>query len=307
MFTAQINNSSHICWEHDGLKFIAQMVIEHYKNILSNVVVIINCCDPGFIRFVKENYPKHKIILYNLEHKYPVKENGLPPHTITQWQDVHFECFRMVDEIWDYNIENYLYFKFHRFNNKFMFKPLRYTTWFEQYISNQEPRYELEFDGVFHSSRIRCDILQSLTSACSNIVGGNNWLKIKIANTTDMETKYLEKQDAKYNLDMPRLDESQTINHTRICESICLNKQVICLTPNKIGSYEYFKDLIIYDNNVNPFHIKELVDKEPRKDVAQIFKKWTYLDSDYENYKNNIVQDFERIENIKIPNTILYI
>lgn len=34
MFAAQINNSSHICWEHDGLKFIAQMVIEHYKNIL---------------------------------------------------------------------------------------------------------------------------------------------------------------------------------------------------------------------------------------------------------------------------------
>lgn len=106
---------------------------------------------------------------------------------------------------------------------------------------------------------------------------------------------------------MPRYYEPQTINHTRICESICLNKQVICLDIWTKGSREYFKDLIIYDNSCNPFHMKELVDKEPRKDVAQIFKKWTYLDSDYENYKNNIVRDFERIENIKIPNTILYI
>lgn len=184
MLSTQLNNNSHICWEQDGVKYIAEMIIEHYKDILDNTIVIINCCDIGFIKFVKENYPNHKLILYNLEHKYPVKENGLPPRTAQQWQDVHFECFRIVDEIWDYNIENYVYFKRHGFDNKFIFIPLRYTTWFEQFISNQEPRYELEFDGVFCDSEIRCKILSSLTNVCSNIVGGNNWLKIKIANTT---------------------------------------------------------------------------------------------------------------------------
>lgn len=287
-----------ILWNSDWIKFVVEMCMEHYSQKLSHTALLINP-NPAVTVFYKQKYQDQKVILYNLEHHYPCK--GLMPNNINKtWYGYLVEQIPYADEIWDFNIEDYIFYERHGAADKFIFMPLRYTTWFERFHSNKEPRYELELEAVF-DTQLRVNIIHALTTAYAN----EKRLKLKLANTDDMDAKYSDKLDAKWNLDVPHWDDEETINVTRICESICLNKPVICFDLYNVGSHAYFDDLVVYTRDLSSKHVKELVDMDPPQNVAQRFKDMTYLPNNYEEYRRKIKEDFERIANIKIPDSVL--
>ena len=293
------NKNTIILWNSDWIKFIIEMYIEHYVPKLKDSIVLFNP-DPSQTIQCAKKYPDHKTIIINLEHNFPCRDN-IPNNCSQEWYNYLITQFPYTNEIWDFNIENYIFFEKHNIKEKFIFMPLRYTTWFEKFHSDKEPRYELEFEGVFDMD-IRVRALYDLTSPY-NDEGAR--LKFKLANTDEVITKYSDKLDAKWNLDIPHYDYPETINNTRICESICLNRPVICCDLYNIGSHAYFDNLVVYTQNLNPRYIKELVDMEPPQNVAQKFKEMTYLDANYEEYRRKIKDDFEKIANIKIPDSVL--
>lgn len=220
-----------------GLDCIYHMIKEHFFNQSDNIIVT---CEMALIPRLKTKYPHHKIILYNLEHKWTILE-GRPANCNKYWDDKYREGVSNADEIWDFNIENFPYHNLIGVGDKFRFVPLRYTTWFEQYRQDIIPSYDIEFEGNFDTP-IRKQVLSTLCSDTSEC----NKITFKVANTYDLETKLKEKQDARFGFDFPHWDFPETFNVFRVYESICINRQPIIFDPFGVTSKEYFKDLPIY-------------------------------------------------------------
>lgn len=301
-FNVQLPNNNNIIWNSDVLKAVVEMCIEHYIPKLKDTFICVDFSSYDYIMAWKKLHPEQRIIFYNLEHKYPLDENGDPYNSPQQWNAYFKSHIDMFDEIWDFNIENYGYFDSIGFGEKFRFMPLRYTKWFEQFRKETTPRYDLEFEGIFTRAN-RLKMIMMLT--CPIGVNQTQSLKVKIANTPDPSVKYDEKQDARYCIDYPQYDHPETINSTRIHECICMNRPVIVCDLYKVGSRKYWDDLCIYLEEPLTINLWNLTRAEPRKDVAEVYKNRTYTDESFQQYRKEIKEDFEKIENIQIPDFVL--
>lgn len=281
MYCMNFPNNVTILWNSDWIKAIVEMCMEHYVPKLKDTCLMINTCDVQQMTQYRASNPSQKVILYNLEHKYPLDEYG-KPHCSMQWEEYFRQYMTLIDEVWSFNIEDKEYFESIGFGDRFTFMPLRYTTWFEQFVTDHIPHYDLEFEGVFDTD-IRLKAFQKLTTTVSD----GKCIRLKIANTDNVHVKYWEKQDARYCFDMPHYDYPETINATRIHEAICLNRPVIVYDHWNIGSRNYFGDLCIYIDQLDTQQLYRLTQMEPPKDVASRFKQLTYTDDAFERYRKS--------------------
>lgn len=277
------------------------LVQEHYIWHLHDTYIGVDASDE-LIQFKKE-HPGIKIILYNLEHKYPQTSPGVLPNCSQGWLGYFKMVMEYVDEVWDFNIENYIYFRDIGHGAKFKFVPLRYTTYFERFDIYREPCYDLEFEAIFDTT-IRMRLINTLSMPV-NIDGQDRRVNYKICNTDDCRIKYREKVDARWGFDFPHYDFPETINCFRIFEYICLNRQPIVYDPYKITSKEYFGDLPIYIDELTVPVLYDVIHGTPRADVAERFRRMTYTPDAYEQYRRCIVNDFINTMGIQVPDTVL--
>lgn len=302
-FNCVIGNNNNVVWNSDVLKAVVEMCFEHYIPKMKDTCLCVDFSNPAYINAWKKSHPEQKIIFYNLEHKYPLDENNNPYNCSQEWNKFFKGTVPgLFDEIWDFNIENYVFWESLGLADKFRFMPLRYTTWFEQFRKETTPRYDIEFEGLFTRTP-RLKMIMMLT--CPVAVNQTQSLRVKIANTPDPAVKYEEKQDARYCIDYPQYEQSETINSTRIHECICLNRPVIVCDIYKVGSRKYWDDLCIYLEEPLTINLWNLTREEPRKDVAEVYKNRTYTDESFQQYRKEIKEDFEKIENIQIPDFVL--
>lgn len=278
---------------------IYDLINEHYINYLHDIYIGVNV-STEIMKF-KHKHPNTKTILYNLEHKYPQPEPGILLNCSNEWLEYFKYLMQFIDEVWDFNIENYEYFRDIGCGDKFRFVPLRYTTYFEQFHPKQAPRYDIEFEASI-DTQIRKEMLKILTSHINGVL---KRIDFKICNVESCNTKYLEKLDARYGLDFPHYDFPETFNCFRIFEYLCLNIQPIVWDPYGVTSNEYFGDLAIYIDDFTTPILYGITRQEPRKDVAQVFKDWTYTPSAFEEYRKRIVMDFVTRTGTQVPDSVL--
>ena len=295
------DTNSIVFWDNDFFESEVEMVGEHYASILANTAIFVNTFanDDGFIKQHMKEHSEQKLILYNLEHKYPLESPGKVQCCDWKWTKIFNEYVQNFDEIWDYNIEDYMYFHSIGCGQKFRFKPLRYTTWFEQFHKDKEPNYDVEFEGAFDTNtRSKC--IRDLTRPTSRKI------KLKIANTNNQLVKFQEKLDAKFCLDLPHYNWPEAYAaRVRLFECICLGKPVITYDHNLVGSKKYFEDMVIYTDQLYQHVIYDIISSNIPTNVSQKFKQLTYNNMDYEIYKRSIFDDFVKISNENIPEFVL--
>lgn len=246
----------------------------------------------------KQQFPDHKIIFYNLEHKQSFDEHGAK-NCNGYWEHIYGTGAHQADEIWDFNIENYPYHKFIGESEKFRFIPLRFTHWYEQFITDIPVRYNLVFEAKI-DTKLRQEMLRVLCTETSEL----KRTSFKLVNCFDTPTRSLEKLDGRFGFDFPHWNWPETFNCFRIFEYLCLNIQPIVWDPFGT-SKEYFGGLIIYLNYLSPQSIWEATRQEPRKDVAQKFKEMTYTPGAFEEYRKRIVMDFVTRTGTQVPDSVL--
>lgn len=295
MVLEKMPNGNSIYYASPYIVSVAYQYMEHY-DLFTDVIFCINIDFISIKNIKKENVNK-KIIYVNLEHKYPIDENGNLKYCNSYYTKIINDvAFNLVDEIWDFQIENYEYYKFYNLQNKFRFMPLRYTTWFEKYRTSQPIEFDIQLECVIDTNA-RVWAINQLTSEPTQIIEGVYYtyprISINLTNTIDVDTKFKAKEKCKYGIDIPHYDTPCSNNTTRIYEYICMNKPVIVWDRDGITSREYFKDLCIYVNEFTTFNIKSILENVPRTDVAETFKQMTYFDESYNEYKNIIIKDYE--------------
>ena len=298
--------SNIVLYPTTAVEGIAQMVLEHFFHEgVENTCVIINSLF-DYDQFKSKGY---RIIHYNLEHKYPIKDK-CPLHNGQNWEDYYKPFIDKSDEIWDFNIENYDYYNENGYGDKFVFVPLRYTSWFEQFIIPYSPRFELQFEGVFDTEfRLKC--LNQITNPCivkdgiPQYVEGEE-LKFKLTNTLVSRDRFMEKQDSKFCLDIPHYNQPETINVVRIFENTCLNRQTIVYDEYNIGSREYYGNIPIYIDSLDKTFLLSLIrNTQPKLNTANVFKELSYSPESYQQLREKIKKDFERIIQREIPDSVL--
>ena len=296
LVTIDFGNDNHIIVDSPTLETVCWMIEEYYSGchtVFSPFLPVDHPCDIGELRI---RYPLCKIIYYNLEHRCFVKDNGRAEDPM----DFIAGC----DELWDFNIEDYFYFQSYGLGDKFRFMPLRYMSRVAEYQRESVPRYDIQFEGTF-DTKIRYNFIHCL----SNIwYEGDNWfrLNLKITNTSDINTRFEEKQDAICCMDCPHWDVPQTINIVRIFECLSLNRPVIVYDPYKIGSYKYVNDMVVFRDDLNVLGIyKTIHDSGLIENPAQILKEKTFSNKEYERYRMGIFNDFNKIVGNSIPMSVL--
>lgn len=253
---------------------------------------------------------KLKYAYYNFEHKCPIDENGHLPYCNDWWTGKFNEMWGFYDEIWDFQIENYEYFKFHGFGKKYRFKPLRYTSCLERFHSNGPSDYDFQFECVV-DTKTRKEILNVLTSIPTKGVDWDNYevdlprMNVLMSNTNNHETKFFEKERCKYGIDFPHYDTPCTINTYRIFEYLCMNKPVVVWDRDKLSSRNYFGNLCIWLEDFNAWDLKQIAKQEPRTDIAETFRQMTYSDKDYDEYRLNIIRDYKERTGITVPDLVM--
>lgn len=273
------------------LTCIAEMVKEHFDLTGSNILI---GTDIPITYMIRDKYDGG-LIIYNWEHFYPMNRG------VNWWIQDYQKSMDVVDEIWDFNIENYKYFQEIGHGDKFRFIPPRYTTWFEQFRMNLNKDFDIFFTGVFNSD-LRKKAIECLTY---DIDITANTIPFKLCNTNNISLRYKEMQTSKYTIDLPHFDTPQTINGLRIFESICLNIPVIVFDKYDLGSKKYFDDIIVISEFRNEV-LRIICMNIPDSGVADRFKELTYTDEAYERYRINIIKDFHDKDGVDIPDSVLY-
>lgn len=296
-------NKNIVVFDTDAVKSVVEMFIEHYDRMFEKSVISINVGYPTIKPWLVNNgYGDYKFIHYNLEHRWPIG------YVKNQRWHVNFDTIiEQADMVMDFQIENYMYFKSIGQEDKFKFLPLRYTTWFEQFVNHDIKKdYELYFDGGIDTN-IRLDVMSVICSIpCWDEVLPH--IKFLMSNTYDPVVKNTEKQRCKFCLDAPHCDYSQTINCLRIIEGICLDCSTIVY--DKYGeSMDYFGDLVytMHPDDFTTFKLKKFVmDTEPNH-PASGFKALTYNDASFKEYQKRILHEFTSKYIASIPDSILEI
>ena len=283
---------------------VAEMTHEHLCKLFQDTVVCINLNAPSLRAELNEiGLQNHKYVLYNLEHKWPagyVLKSG--------WNNIFKDVVGQTDFVLNFEIEDYPYFKAIGHEHKFKFFPLRYTTWFEQFIDKSIPKnYEIQFDG-----KVDTDIRRHTLTVLMSPVVDNGYvmeqIQLLISNSYNQSIKFRSKQMCKFCLDAPHYDYSETINLLRIFENLCLDCPTIVY--DRYGeTMNYFPNLIhiFNEEQFNTLNLKNfLINTEPES-YAQRFKELTYDDIAYDNYRISILREFRDKYGIMIPDTVLEI
>lgn len=289
---------------------VINFVMEYEEE--SNKIIMFNTGFDEFYNIKKcEDIKNKKLVYYNFEHKYPIDPNGQMKFCSKNWTDNFNKILEQYDEIWDFQIENYEYFVYHKLSSKFKFYPMRYTKWFEQYVKKINPNYDLQFECVVDTNT-RKYMLNVLTNEpCRKLENGDyetrERISIKMTNTFNTALKLNEKNDCRYGFDFPHYDSPCTINNVRIYEYLCMNKPVIVWDRDKITSRKYFNDLCVWIDDFTTWNIKQETIKTPKNNISEIFKKMTSNKNDYNFYVYEIVKDYKETKGITIPDTSLII
>lgn len=308
-YLCHTDDNNLLCFSSNVIKDVVECFIEHKS--VSNSVAMFNT---GFDEYyhLEQNglFEGKRKLYYNLEHKYPIDKDGQMPFCGKEWTNNFNKILGLYDEIWDFQLENYEYFKYHKLDKLFKFKPLRYTNWFNQFYEDIVPKYDIQFECVV-DTQTRMNVLKVLTDEPYRILEdgsvefNNPRISIKMTNTFDAALKLKEKNDCKYGIDFPHYDSPCTINCFRIYEYICMNKPSIVWDRDCITSRKYFNDLCIYVTNFNAWDLKQIVQTPPRTDVAETFKQMTYSDKDYDEYRLNIIKDYKDRTGITVPDSVM--
>jgi hypothetical protein len=292
-----------------AIEGVAYMLKEHF-NDKPNRQFTVNTSIEDYDELEKNGELTDCMVYYNMEHKCKIMWNGQLPFCGSYWTEKNNEMFAKYDEIWDFQIENYEYFKYHGLGDKFKFKPLRYTSFYEWYRTSEKPQFDIQLECVIDSD-IRAVALRNLTDIPMAVDDNGNYvitgerMRINLTNTMESGVKLLAKNNCRYGIDIPRYDVLCTINTFRIYEYVCMNKPVIVWDKYSITSKRYFNDLCIYTKDITAYNINNIIQNEPKSDVADTFKQMTFNDSDYNEYILDIVRDHKDRTGETIPDSVL--
>lgn len=309
MIERKLKCGTPIYYASDWIESVCYMNDEHYGNMPGNVF----CINIGNedMQSIRKNNPNDKIVLVNLEHKHPIDERGNVPYCDEYWTCLFNNMVReRVDEVWDFQIENFAYFKFHKLEGKFRFRPLRYTTWFDRYKTPDAPKYDIQMECVFNTNT-RMWVANVLTQEPHKVQGEilyrmNGRLTLNITNTDKSDEKFKAKDGCRYGFDAPHYDTPCTNNCTRIYEYVCMNKPVIVWDRDKITSREYFRDLCIYIEDFSAWNVKLATNRKPRTDIAETYRQMTFSQKDYIEYCGGIIREHCDRTGEKIPDSVMY-
>jgi len=98
---------------------IEQTLYEYYNDIpqFDNTVVVLGYNVLDSLQVIREKYPKHKVVIYQLEHLYNAS------HWVNKKS---YNLLRQADEIWDFDEGNIHWMRMN-FKLGAKFKPLMYT------------------------------------------------------------------------------------------------------------------------------------------------------------------------------------
>jgi len=300
-------NGNVLYYASNWIESIAFQYVEHYDSH-NDKIFCINSNIQDYEAIAKST--NKKLVMVNLEHKSPIMENGQLQFCSEYWTNAYNKMMKdYTSEIWDFQIENFEYYKFYGEQDKFRFKPLRYTTWFDRHRKEMPSKFEIQMEGVF-DTHTRLEMIYNLTlEPVANIDGQyysyGERVSLNVTNTSNSDVKFQAKNECKYGLDGPHYDSACTNNCTRIYEYVCMNKPTIVWDRDGLTSTEYFKDLCFYIKDFTAFNIKSIVVREPRKDIAESFKQMTFSDKDYDEYRLSIIKDYENRTGNKIPDTVM--
>lgn len=310
-FYKPFDNGFEVLFGNVLIKAAAEMVCEHYPK-RDNASVFVGTSHEDL-----ENYRDggrassgRLYVHVNLEHKCPVDENGGLPYCNSYWTDKFNGMWGFFDEIWDFQIENYEYFRFWGFGKKYRFKPLRYTTCLERFVDDNPADYDYQFECVV-DTKTREGVMNVLTSMPAREVEPGKYevdpprLDLLMSNTNNCDLKFSEKSRCRYGMDFPHYDTPCTINTYRIFEYLCMNKPVVVWDRDRLTSREYFGDLCIWLEDFNAWNLKQTAKREPRTDIAETFRQMTYSDKDYDEYRLNIIRDYKERTGITVPDSVM--
>jgi len=259
------------------LKSIAKTILEHYDTVeFSNTLFDIGqICN---IESTQMYYPSelkyqtgcNRLIFYQLEQltlNHPFHIDTLKP-----WMESN-----EVDEIWDYSLpENSRYYT-DKMLSKVKFKPMRYTTWFEQfqYSKSLDPRYDFLFIGVVAPDRY--DKLNRLSV-------NTKFNRTIITWGRPIYNSLLELSLSKYVLNLKQHNLNGIQNQVRIYELLGLN----CTVVSEKDDFNYFSDLIYQFNNISELFNFDKSQLNPKEK----YKELTYSIEAYDNYRLNILKQF---------------
>jgi len=133
------------------------MVREKYSHLTDTVIVL------GYniginIQKIKKEYPKHKIVIYQLEQLW---------NNMSQWYDPQSSnpaiikrtnhitvCLNECDEIWDYDLDNIGFIVDEGFTTPIVFRQLEYCDSLNYHlVKNKNPKYDVLFYGSVNDRR----------------------------------------------------------------------------------------------------------------------------------------------------------
>lgn len=307
MIKRHLKSGTPIYYASDWIESVCYNYDEHYGDSADVFCINIGVEDLTNIR--KENFG-NRIVLVNLEHKFPIDEHGQLKYCNEYWTNVYNDIVREIyDEVWDFQIENYAYYKFHKIENKFRFRPLRHTTWFDKYKNECEAKYDIQMECVFDTNT-RLWVANTLTqqpyTVQNDIIYKADRITLNITNTDRSDEKFKAKNECRYGFDSPHYDTPCTNNCTRIYEYVCMNKPVIVWDRDKNTSRMYFRDLCTYIEDFNAWNVKLAVSQPPRKDIDDTFRQMTSSDKDYLEYCQNIIRDHCDRTGEQVPDSVMY-
>lgn len=288
-----------------------EMMPEHFSAPKTSVWVNTSYEDMKLMQSRGYVFDDVKYVHYNMEHKCPIDASGNVPYCSEYWRDVFNESLGFFSEVWDFQIENYEYYRYHGLDSKFRFRPLRYASWFEPRRTDAVSEYDVQIECVF-DTRTRLEVICALTNEPVRVYDDGTVRRdpprtsILLTNTGDAALKMREKNRCRYGMDFPHYDTPCTINTFRIYEYVCMNKPVIVWDRDGLSSRKYFGDLCIWVDKMDTWDVKQIVKRPPRTDVAAAFRDMTYSDSDYDTYRLGIIRDYCDRTGKKVPDSVMH-
>ena len=286
------NNSSVFTW--DTLNPVVLMMKEHYN--FNDTWININLT-------ASYGHNLKRGIFYNFEHVWPF--DLYAKRCNPEFLIAIAKALKTFDHILDFQIENYERYMVDGLESKFRFVPLRYTSFFKKFdiISYENRPFDLQFECAIDTN-IRQNIFNKLTHNPFNSLSSLVTYTYGIDYIQKIKTKTM----AKYGIDFPHYNEPETINTFRIWEYACLNMPVILIDPHNMTSTKYFENNIVktFGVDFNPADIKEVYKQYYDYGGENIFEKLTYKDTDYDNYRLEIIKDYYDRTHVAIPDSVMY-
>lgn len=271
---------------------VALMILEHYDTeVYQNTVFLLGTYITNTYEEIRAKYPSNRLIVYQLEQF--ISSNHLLPF------DRMLDNLKKVDEVWEYDLSNIVYFNSQGIASKF--RPMRYTTKLENQIPDLPKKYDILLYGTMNE--LRSKWLIKLTN--------NTWDNIRIAyvfNSFDDNLNQLI-GESKCVLNVHQFSYNGLQEQVRLFYLLINNVPIL----SEKSDYNYFSNLLLecqYNNLRDTFHTKVLGTEELSRlqnESSITFKYWTYNDSNYLNYINYHINKYNLLNNtnIAVENSLL--